>query len=238
VKFSTLLEIIGSGSILLVAGTVLFILGIGYGFSEATQLPLWVSLCGLGLVVAIVGFAIVDHGSEKAEEKVKEMPSLDFVRNPWFIAGASVFGGFFLQRLLRGTRRVPAEKVVAVPIITPAPAQGEATAASANVPVAKKNTFSMSQFLGDELRTLGVLAGGAALNFAQKALGLPTAQQLFDDLLRSLEPKEKPPAPADRARPRPSGGVSEDELLARESARAVPSHNGSNSAGDFDPRFN
>jgi hypothetical protein len=238
VKFSTLLEIIGSGSILLVAGTVLFILGIGYGFSEATQLPLWVSLCGLGIVVSIIGFALVDHGSEKAEEKVKEMPSLDFVRNPWFIGGASVFGGFFLQRLWRGTRRVPAEKVVAVPIMTPAPGQAEAAVASINAPAAKKSAFSMSQFLGDELRTLGVLAGGAALNFAQKALGVPSAQQLFDDLLSSLEPKGSPPAPAERARPRPSDGMSEDELLARESARTVPSHNGSNSAGEFDSRFN
>ena len=115
-KLSTLLEIIGSGSILLVVGVGVFLVGLGFGFSEATHVPLWASFCGLGLLAAIVGYVLVDRGSDKAEEHVKTMsPMFEALRSPWLIVGAGIVGGMVLQRLLRGRREVVVENKVAVP---------------------------------------------------------------------------------------------------------------------------
>lgn len=177
-KLSTLLEIIGSGWMLLVLGVGLLLAGVGIAFSEAAHVPLWASLGGLGLFTAIVGFAIVDRGGVEAEEQVKAVsPLFDALRNPWLTLGASIVGGIVLQRLLRGP---PRAKVDVVGPPTP-PGAGEHVENVAT-PSAKKAGFSLTDYLGDQLGAIGSVAGEAALAFGIQALGVPSVKELVGKL--------------------------------------------------------
>jgi len=237
VKLSTLLQMIGSGSILLVVGVALVALGIGYGLTEATHLPLWVCLCGLGLFISIVGFFLVDRGSEEAEEQIeRELPPvIEFIRHPWFTLGASVVGGLILQRLFRGRREVVVENIL--------PARSdEAASPSSQTPAEpaspKASEFSLSEFLGDQLRTLGTVASGAAVSMALKSLGIPSAEQLVRELLGDDTPQEQ--SSTDGARPSSQTnaydqGASRGGSQAERVSSFQRSHNGANRPSEFDP---
>jgi len=237
VKLSTLLHVIGSGSVLLVVGVALMALGIGYGFSEATHLPLWVCLCGLGLFISIVGFFMVDRGSEEAEEQIeKELPVIEFFRNPWFTIGASVVGGVILQRLFRGSREVVVENIL------PTQADQAASPSSSQTPTepapTKTSEFSLSQYLGDQLRTLGTLASGAAVSIGLKSLGIPSVEQLVQELLGDDATQEQ--SSTDGARPSSQTNTSnrEDSQGGSRADRVSSfqrSHNGANRPNEFDP---
>ncbi|MCE9531567.1 MAG: hypothetical protein K8T89_10665 [Planctomycetes bacterium] len=202
-KFSTLLEMIGSGSVLLIIGGMVLVSGIGIGFSEATHVPLWASFCGLGLFTAIVGFALVNRGSEEAEEQVKDMPMIDAMRNPLWVIGAAIVGGFLLSRILRRPRYVDVAGIVPV-----SADQIEKVAALAESPKEKKSeSFSLSDFLGNQFRSLGTAASAAAISMGINALGVPSVETLIDELMGSEKPKpEKSEAkdtpPAERSVPR------------------------------------
>ena len=117
-KLSTLLELIGSGSILLIVGAGAILLGVGFGLSEATQVPLWVSFCGLGLFAVAAGFMLIDRGSDEAEEQVTKAmtPMIAFARSPWAGFAAAVIGGLVLQRLLRAKREVVVNRPTVIPV--------------------------------------------------------------------------------------------------------------------------
>jgi len=186
VKFSTLLEMIGSGSVLMLVGAMVLVSGIGLGISAATTLPLWASFCGLGILSAIVGFVLLNRGTEEAEEQVKDMPVLDAVRNPVWVVGAAVVGGFFLSRMLRRTRYVEVAGTVPVQ----ATRTETAAEAAAEAPKEKKkDSFSFSEFLGSQLRTLGTAASAAAISMGIDALGVPSVEKLLGELLGSEKPK-------------------------------------------------
>jgi len=232
VKLSTLLEIIGSGSVLLVVGVGVFFVGLGYGFSEATGLPLWASFCGLGLFAAIVGYVLIDRGSDQAEEHVKAMsPMFEAFRSPWLIVGAGIVGGIVLQRLLRGRRGVIVENKVAVPCDVGS-LNSQADPAPPSTEQSKTTGFSFSQYVGDQLRTLGTVASEAAVAMAIQSLGIPSVREIVDDLLGSKEQEDEPnadaSAPSDRG-----GGAKEYAHATRGST--TPSHNGFNRPGEFDP---
>jgi len=228
VKLSTLLEIIGSGSVLLVVGVGLFLVGLGYGFSEATDMPLWASFCGLGLLAAIVGYVLIDRGSDQAEERVKTMsPIFEALRSPWLTVGAAVVGGIVLQRLLRGRREIVIENKVAVPRDVSGFAAEPEQANSAEKP--KRSGFSFSQYAGDQLRTLGTVASEAAVAMAIQSLGLPSVQDIVNDLLGSKKPDDKSDDDA--------AATTDRRSTRSEYAQAThgPSHNGFNRPGEFDP---
>jgi len=191
VKLSTLLEIIGSGSLLLVLGIGILLLGVGYGFTAATQVPLWASLCGIGILTAIVGGVLLDRGSVEAEAQVtKKIPRvMEVIRSPWWTVGASVLGGLFLQRLLRGQREIIVENIVPMP-------KPETFAApnldhQERAELQEEKGFSVSEYVGDQLRSLGSIASGMAVSFALKSLGVPTVKELISELLSGEKHSER-----------------------------------------------
>jgi hypothetical protein len=228
VKLSTLLELIGSGSILLTVGVGAILLGVGFGFSEATQAPLWVSFCGLGLLAAVVGFVMVDRGSDKAEEHVSKAmsPVVDVLHSPWAGMAAAVIGGIVLQRLLRGKREVIVERPATMPIETaPASPAGDRQPSQS----APEDGFSVSRYLGDQLRSLGSVAAEAAVAMGMQTLGVPSVQDLVRDLLgaeKQENPQERPSPDPDR--PEREATAQDEDSNARRSTR--PSHNGFNYA--------
>jgi len=189
VKLSTLLEIIGSGSILLVVGIGILLLGVAVGFSEGAHVPLWASLCGVGVLTAVVGGALVDRGSTEAEVQVaKQLPAvMGVIRSPWWTVGAAVVGGFFLQRLLRREREIVVENIVPVP--TPTPTRNPETVSAPDLDQTKhaerkkESGFSISEYVGEQLRSLGSVASGMAVSYALRALGVPTVKDLLTELL-------------------------------------------------------
>jgi len=230
VKLSTLLEIIGSGSVLLVVGVGVFSVGLGYGFTAATGLPLWASFSGLGLLAAIIGYVLIDRGSEEAEEQVKAMsPVIEALRSPWLIVGGAVVGGIVLQRLLRGRREVVVENKIAVPSdVASTPSEVDVASRSAE-PKKKQGGFGFSQYIGDQLRSFGSVASEAAVALAIQSLGIPSVQEIVNDLLSPKQPPEQPGAEANAPSER---GPAEKEYA---HAARGPSHNGFNRPGDFDP---
>jgi len=192
VKLSTLLEIIGSGSILLVVGIGILLLGVGIGASEGLHIPLWATFCGLGLMTAIVGFTIVDRGSDEAEAQVaKKMPLLmNVIRSPYLTVGGSILGGILLQRLLRNRQEVVIANIGPSAPVDAAQSSPDRTqhagAASAD------EGFSISQYLGDQMRSLATVATGAAVALGMEALGVPSVEQLIKDLLSGEKQTEKP----------------------------------------------
>jgi hypothetical protein len=215
VKLSTLLEVIGSGSMLLLAGVVMFLLGIGYGFSELAHLPLWVCLCGLGVFAAIVGFALVDRGTEEAEQQVKHFPLAGEVsHSPLIAVGALFLGGLFLERLLR---RRP--KVVVAEIVSPHAKPEGAIPSVATAPHEDKDDVGLSHFVGEQLRSLGSLAAATGVAIAWQEVGVPVLRRLLENMLGSETQKEKPA----RVQARSEEWVG--TAASRESP-GVPSHNG------------
>jgi len=198
VKLSTLVEIIGSGSVLLVVGIGILLLGVGHGFTEATHVPLWASLCGLGVLTAVVGGALIDRGSTEAEVQVaKQLPGvMGVIRSPWWTVGAAVVGGFIIQRLLRGNRDIVVENIMPVPtpdadnmVSTPDPDQTK------HAKPKDGSGFSISEYVGDQLRSVGSIASGMAISFALRSLGVPTAKELITQLLVGAEKKSEPERP-------------------------------------------
>lgn len=227
-KLPTLLEIIGSGSVLLVVGVGVFSVGLGYGFTAATGLPLWASFMGLGLLASIAGYVLIDRGSDEAEEHVKAMsPLIEAIRSPWLTVGAAVVGGIVLQRLLRGRREVVIENKIAPPLDAGMPFRDDAAARSTEQP--KTRGFSFSQYFGDQLRSIGSVASEAAVALAIQSLGVPSVQEIVNDLLGSKEPAGQPEADSSA---RSERGPAEKEYA---HATRGPSHNGFNHPGEFDP---
>lgn len=179
-KLSTLLELIGSGSVLLGVGVLMIALGTAFGFSEATHLPYWASLSGIGLLSAIVGYVIFDRGTEETEEQVKKLPIVEALHSPWLVIGAAVAGGMLLARLTQGRREkaTPSEGTIATPT---APEKLSEQPESSTTK--KDDAHSLSHYIGDELRTLGSLASGIALTLGMKALGIPPVEQLLAQIL-------------------------------------------------------
>lgn len=221
-KFSTLLQIIGSGSILLIVGVALFLFGLAYGFSAATDLPVWASLTGFGLFACIVGIALVDRGSDEAEEEVKKMPMLDALRSPLWMVGASVIGGLILARL---TRKRP----VIIEHASVASLDAEPLPAAAQQGIKKDEGFSVSDYLSDQLRQLGTIASGAALSMGMKSLGVPSVEQLIDDLLGD---KETAAAPKMHDETRMGAGKSVNMTRASSTTHA---RNGAMREDEYDP---
>jgi len=104
VKFSTSLEIIGSGSVLLVVGVLMMAFGSAYAFSELTHLPLWACLGLVGLGVMFLGYFLVTRGADETEVQMKHIPVFEAIRSPLLAVGAAVAGGFILARLSRPRR--------------------------------------------------------------------------------------------------------------------------------------
>lgn len=233
-KLSRVLEIIGSGSILLMAGVGLLLLGVGFGFSEATHLPLWATLCGLGLLCGIVGVLVLDRGTEEAEEQVKAVtPNFDAVQSPWFMIGAAIIGGMVLQRVFRRTPpKVEMVVQAPTPVIEPvAPIVHSPQTEPLRV---EPKAFSLSQHLSDQLRKLGAVAADTAFELGVKALGVPSVEQLIDELMgankQQTESKVDPEpkrASAPEARPTPTA-VSREPW-------GKPTSNGWRLPGEFDP---
>ncbi len=231
-KLSTLLELIGSGSILLIVGAGAILLGVGFGFSEATQLPLWVSFCGLGLLAVTVGIVLIDRGSDEAEEHVTKAvsPMFALVRSPWAGFAAAVVGGIVLQRLCRPRRRIVVKRPVAIPVESVPPV----TAEEREQAPAPEMGFSLSRYLGGQLTSLGTVAAEAAVAMGMQALGVPSLKDLVHDLLGG-EQKEPttPPAP-DHSPDRPEWEATprdeDDSRGASPRGSRAPSHNGFNYA--------
>lgn len=237
-KLSTLLEIIGSGSIMLLVGVALLMLGISYGISEGTHIPLWAALCGMGLFLGIVGIAFLDRGTEEAEEQVKALPMMNkALHNPWMIAGASVVGGLILQRIFRVHRDpAPAQPVVVVeqghtaeslvehkPTSTPAPARARSA-----------SSFSISKFIGDQLRSLGTKAASMAVTTAVNSLKIPSVDTLLKELVGG---QKKPDTPAGSAAGH-TNRMAQDNFgqgtSSTTGSSSRPSHNGYNHPAPFD----
>jgi len=184
VKLSTLLQIIGSGSVLMVVGIALIMFGAAYGFSAGTGVPYWVSLVGLGLLATVVGVVLLDRGSEEAGEEVKKLPMIDALRSPYLLLGASVIGGILFARLTRkrpvivehATVREIDEEPPPAPLVEEAPKKNEG--------------FNFTKMVNDHLIQLGVLAGDMAINMGMKSLGIPSMKELLDDILGKDEPKK------------------------------------------------
>jgi hypothetical protein len=233
VKLSTLLQVIGSGSVLLIVGVALVALGIGYGFHEATQLPLWACLCLIGLFIAIAGYALVDRGSEEAEEQIeKEMPVIDVLRSPWLTIGASILGGMLLQRLFRARSEIVVENILPVKAEVADATPSQTIAESEKPSTTTTIGSAVSDYFGDQLRTLATMATGAAATLGLKALGIPPVEQLIGELLGSDAPTEQT---ADSSGMRPSSeGESQGRSRAERASSLQHSHNGANYPGEFD----
>lgn len=197
-KLSTLVELIGSGSALLLAGVLMIAFGAAYGINAATGLPLWASFTGVGLLVAVVGYGLIDRGTEETEKQVQKLSVFGALRSPWVLLGSAVAAGFVLARLTRRRRRytivgsvTPARDIVVNPSIVQKPIE------PAEAPTTTKDASSVSQIIGDQLRSLGALASGAALTFAMKALGVPPLDQLVSELLGSDESEAKSDSSSD-----------------------------------------
>jgi hypothetical protein len=193
VKLSKLLELIGSGSVLLVAGVLMIALGIAYGFSEATRVPYWASLGGIGLLAAVIGYVMIDRVSDETEEQVNKLPFVEALRSPLWLFGAAAACGIILARLTRirqnSVALLPKESIV--PPTVPEKMQAQAESSTTY-----KDAHGVSHFLGDQLRTLGTLAGGVAISLGMKALGIPPVEQLLEELLGGeTEPGHKPAEP-------------------------------------------
>jgi hypothetical protein len=231
VKLSTLLELIGSGSILLTVGAAAILLGVGIGLSEATQLPLWVSFCGLGLLAAAVGYALIDRGSDEAEEQVQQAmsPMVDFVRSPWAGMAAAIIGGIVLQRLVRRKRDTADRPVSATPVAVAAPSAPDEAKPNQS---AKAQGFSLSRYLGNQLSSLGSVAAEAAVAMGMQTLGVPSLEELVRDLLGADKQQKPaggpPPGPFERDSSEWQTIHRDDEEMQSRSAR--PSHNGFNYA--------
>jgi len=195
VKLSTMVNLIGSGSVLFVVGLLLLAFGFSYGISESMGIPLWASFCSLGGFSAIVGYFLIDRGSEGTEEEVKKLPLVGMAQSPLWTVGAAFAGGLLLARLSRRRKQVVVERIVgdeahAIPVVHET--SGVTPESSSN----NKEASSFSTMIGDQLRSLGGLASGVALNLGMKALGIPPVEQLLQELLSSEEePKKKPDAP-------------------------------------------
>jgi len=239
VKLSTLLEIIGSGSMLLMAGVVAFIFGIANGVAEATHLPMWVCLCGFGALFAIVGIALVDRGAEEAEQQVKAVPPVfDAVRkaahSPWLGFGASILGGMLLARLFRRERAVVVKTTApAAPVVlqtAASPFKGDEPVQPAPQP--EKRSNGLSRYLKEQLRTLAAEAAPVALAFGIKALGIPSTQQLLEGFLGTDDRRESA-SPKQSNVPFSDSRDSGEPASASRATRAAPSHNGRTSfSGD------
>lgn len=229
-KLSTLLELIGSGWLLLVAGVSVLVLGLGYGLNSATNLPIWACLVAMGLFTLIVGVALVGRGGEKAEQQVKAMPLFtEVLQHPWTAIGATVVGGLLFYRLIRGRPKVIVERIT--------PAQAVETdlirKTDGTTTTTKSSSFSLSSLLGDHLQELGAKAGEMAIKLGMQAFGVPPLKTLISDLLAGTGQKETVPAgeresPSDFSRPKEYAGTA--------SGGRGPSHNGNGSnRSEFDP---
>lgn len=237
-KFSTLLQVIGSGSILLTVGIALVALGIGYGFSEGTQLPLWVCLCLIGLFTGIVGFALVDRGSEEAEEQIEKdlPPVIEFLRNPWLTVGASIVGGIIIQRLFRGRSEVVVENILPV---NAAAGSAPMRQAAAEPQPSTTGTIAdgLSSYFGDQMRTLATMAAGTAATLGLKALGIPPIEQLLGELLGDTSNEKSSDSEGMGQSGQAGGRGPEDYQGTARAERGTSfqrSHNGANRPGEFD----
>jgi len=190
VKISTLLEMIGGGSLLLVIGALIVGFGGAYGFAELTHLPLWASMLIVGLLVAFTGYFMLNRVADKTEEQVKHLPVVDAMRHPmrhpWWIAGAAVAGGFILARL---TRSEPARTIE---IVTPNGSTGLDDVHLSEVKSRHAESKSgLGHMIGEQLRTFGSMASGMALTMGMKALGIPPLDQLAKDLMGNLTGEEQ-----------------------------------------------
>jgi hypothetical protein len=222
VKLSTLLQIIGSGSVLMIVGVALVLFGAAYGFTAATGLPGWVSLLGLGLLSVIAGIALVDRGSDEAEEEiVKKIPLIDVLRSPYWILGASVLGGLILARL---TRKRP----VIVEHATVREIDEEPPAPPVEPPAKEQEGPGFSQFVSNHLTELGMMAGDMAINLGMKTLGIPSMKEFLDGLLGGDKSKST-------IAPEPDP-VQEEDVIGSETNRFSMrhAHNGAH-RDDFDP---
>ena len=220
-KLSRLLELIGSGSVLLGVGVLMIALGIAFGFSEATHLPYWASLAGIGLFAAIVGYVLFDRGTEETEEQVKKLPIVEALHSTWLVIGAAVVGGFLLARLTKSRREkvTPTVRTIAIPTEPEKPSEHPESSTTK-----KEDAPSTSHYLGDQLRTLGSLASGIALSLGMKALGIPPVEQLLAELFDG--------------EPKPSAGasvVSPEETCCEsgKSASPIPASNREDYVGDL-----
>jgi hypothetical protein len=223
VKLSTLLELIGSGSILLVVGAAAILMGAGFGLSEAANMPLWVSFCGLGLLAAAAGYVLIDRGSDEAEVQVNKAmsPLVDGLRNPFVGMAVAILGGIVLQRLLRGKREVVVERSVEViPMASP---DNSDNRAATEAPAASPE-HRVSHFLGEQLRSIGTVAAETAVAVAMQTLGVPSIRELLGKLLGP----DKPTTEDERRRADRSQRPQQAEASARGSTH--PSHNGFNYA--------
>jgi len=181
VKISTLLEMIGGGSLLLLVGSLIIGFGGAYGFAELTHLPLWASLLLVGLLVAFAGYVMLNRVADKTEAQVKHLPVVEAIRSPWWIAGAAVAGGFILARLTRS------EAPRTIEIVTPHGSTGLEPVHLSEVETKQVNSKpGLGHMIGEQLRTLGSMASGMAMTMGMKALGLPPLDQLAKDLLGNL----------------------------------------------------
>jgi hypothetical protein len=230
VKLSTLLELIGSGSILLIVGAGAILVGVGVGFSETTHVPLWVSFCGLGLLTLTVGIVLIDRGSDEAEEQVTNAvsPMFKFVRSPWAGFAAAVIGGIVLQRLCRPRRRI----VVKRPVATPVESAPTVAAEEREQAPAPETGFSLSQYLGGQLTSLGTVAAEAAVAMGMQALGVPSLKDLVRDLLGGDQSKSTTPPTNEPDRSECEATADDGDADRGTSTRGsrAPSHNGFNYA--------
>lgn len=227
-KLSTLIELIGSGWILLVAGVSMVGLGTAYGLNEALHLPMWACLIGLGMFLAIVGYVFLDRGNEEAEQQVKQIPlAINALKSPWLKVGAAVLGGIILAKLTsRGRREVIIEKTVLPPHESDQPPPGiRAESGPAN-----SGGTGFTHYIGEQLKTFGALAGGAALSLGMEALGIPSVEELINDLMGNKKGNEKPST--NGASRSGEGNVQAER---RAPVRSGPSHNGYNPSDEFDP---
>jgi hypothetical protein len=196
VKISTSLEMIGGGSLLLIAGALIIGFGGAYGFAELTHLPLWASLLIVGLLIAFAGYVMLNRVADKTEEQVKQLPVVEAIRSPWLIAGAAVAGGFILSRLTRS------EPPRTIEIVTPNGSTGLDTVHLSEVETTQHHSKpGLGHKIGEQLRTFGSLASGMALTMGMKALGIPPLDQLAKDLLGNLTGEaqdEDEPTPQER----------------------------------------
>jgi len=189
VKLSTLLQIIGSGSVLMVVGVALILFGAAYGFSAGTGVPLWVSLVGLGLLATVVGIFVIDRGSVEAEEEVKKLPMIDALRSPYLLLGASVVGGLLVARL---TRKRP----VIVEHATVREIDEEPPVPLVDETLKKTEGLNIPSLVSAHLLQLGAMAGDMAINLGMKSLGIPSMREFLDGILGGEEPKKAtPPSP-------------------------------------------
>jgi len=178
VKFSTSLEIIGSGSVLLVVGVLMLAFGGAYAFAELTHLPLWACLGLVGLGVMFAGYFLVTRGADETEDQMKHIPVMEAIRSPFLGVGAALAGGFILAALRRSRRSSrPKNFTVVAP-------------SSERVASKQEEGPSLSHLISEQLLSLGTQAASVALTSGWKMLGIPPVEQLLQELLGGENPAE------------------------------------------------